>query len=293
MGRLFVATLLLFVAGCSGGENAVPGAGGKLDALLAKAPVYAGQVAPGSAVDRIKKRGRLLIGGSQDAPLLSQLDPISGELTGFDAYLGKLLAHHIIGRPETELLSATSETREPLLANGTVDVIIQTYTITPQRAERVAFAGPYYESGQAIAVRKGTSGITRPADLAGKTVIVGANTPGVKAVRDAAPTAKIVEFGSDPECLTALKQGRGEAYVQDQAILVADASKDSELQLVGEPFTEDPYGIGIRHGDAEFRKFVNDWLREIGKSGLWQDVWKQTIGTVVTGDAPSPPAIAS
>lgn len=234
-----------------------------------------------------------MIGGSQDAPLLSQLDPISGELTGFDAYLGKLLAHYIVGRPETELLSATSETREPLLANGTVDVIIQTYTITPARKERVAFAGPYYQSGQSIAVRKGTSGITRPSDLAGRTVIVGANTPGVKAVQDAAPTAKIVEFGSDPECVTALKQGRGDAYVQDQAILVADASKDGELQLVGEPFTEDLYGIGIKHGDAEFTAFVDDWLREIGRSGLWQEVWKQTIGTVVTGAAPAPPAIAS
>ncbi|MFD9704836.1 glutamate ABC transporter substrate-binding protein [Lentzea sp. NPDC059081] len=293
MGRLVVAALLLFVAGCSGGSDAVPGGGSKIDALLAKAPVYSGQVTPGSAVDRIKKRGKLLIGGSQDAPLLSQLDPVSGEVTGFDAYLGKLLAQYVLGKPDTELLSATSETREPLLGNGTVDVIIQTYTITPARKERVSFAGPYYQSGQSIAVRKGTSGIATPADLAGKTVIVGANTPGVKAVRDAAPTARIVEFGSDPECLTALKQGRGEAYVQDQAILVADASKDSELQLVGEPFTEDPYGIGIKHGDAEFTKFVDDWLREIGKSGLWQDVWKQTIGTVVTGDAPAPPAIAS
>jgi ABC-type amino acid transport substrate-binding protein len=292
MGRLFVAALLLFVSGCSGGSDAVPG-GSKIDDLLAKAPVYAGQVAAGSALDRIRKRGALLIGGSQDAPLLSQLDPISGELTGFDAYLGKLLARYLVGKPSTELLSATSETREPLLANGTVDVIIQTYTITPARRERVSFAGPYYRSGQSIAVRRGTSGIAEPADLAGRTVIVGANTPAVKAVRDAAPTAKIVEFGSDPECVTALKQGRGEAYVQDQAILVADASKDSELQLVGEPFTEDLYGIGVKHGDAEFTKVVNDWLREIGGSGLWQEVWKQTIGTVVTGDAPAPPAIAS
>jgi glutamate transport system substrate-binding protein len=293
MGRLLVAALLLFVAGCSGGSDAVPGGGSKIDALLAKAPVYSGEVTPGSAVDRIRKRGKLVIGGSQDAPLLSQLDPISGELTGFDAYLGKLLAHYVVGKPATELLSATSETREPLLANGTVDVIIQTYTITPARKERVSFAGPYYQSGQSIAVRKGTSGIAKPADLAGRTVIAGANTPAIAAIRQAAPTARIVEFGSDPECLTALKQGRGEAYVQDQAILVADASKDSELQLVGEPFTEDPYGIGIRHGDAEFTEFVDDWLREIGKSGLWQEVWKQTIGTVVTGDAPAPPAIAS
>lgn len=279
MGRLLLIALLA-LTGCSM-ETPDPSAG----------PVFSGTVVEGSAVDKIRKRGVLKIGGSQDAPLLSQLDPVSGKLTGFDAELGRLLANYILGAQKTELVTATSETREPLLSNGTVDVIIQTYTITPARRERVSFAGPYYQSGQAIAVKKGSSGISKPADLAGKTVIAGANTPAIAAIREAAPNAKIVEFSSDPECVTALKQGRGDAYVQDQAILVADASKDAELQLVGEPFTVDPYGIGIKHGDDEFTRFVNDWLREIQKTGLWQEAWQKSIGTVVRGAPPAPPAI--
>ncbi|MET1073279.1 MAG: glutamate ABC transporter substrate-binding protein [Umezawaea sp.] len=286
--------VLLVVAGCSGGESSVPGAApaSAIDALLAKAPVAA-DLPAGSAMARIKERGELLIGGSLDAPLLSQQDPGTGELTGFDADLGKLLAKYIVGEPKTKLVTSTSETREPLLANGTVDVVLQTYTITPQRAERVAFAGPYYSSGQAVAVRRGTGGIAKPADLAGHKVIAGANTPAIAAIKAAAPTAEIVEFGSDPECLTALRQGRGEAYVQDQALLIADAAQDEDLRLVGEPFTTDPYGIGLKHGDDQFKQFVNDWLREIQKSGLWQDVWRNSIGTVVTGEPPTPPAIGS
>ena len=300
MGTRLTSLSLLVVAvlatACAGGESAVPGgdtgAKSAIDQLVAKAPVAANLPA-GSTMAKVKERGELLIGGSLDAPLLSQQNPSTGELSGFDADLGKLLAKYIIGSPKTKLVTSTSETREPLLANGTVDVILQTYTITPQRAERVAFAGPYYESGQSIAVRRGTSGIAKPADLAGRKVIAGANTPAIAAIKAAAPTAEIVEFGSDPECLAALRQGRGEAYVQDQALLIADASQDNELVLVGEPFTTDPYGIGLKHGDDQFKQFVNDWLREIQKSGLWQEVWRNSIGTVVTGDAPTPPVIGS
>lgn len=285
--------VLLLVTGCSGGESAVPGAPtSAIDRLLAKAPVAA-TIPEGSTMARIRERGELLIGGSLDAPLLSQQNPGTGELTGFDADLGRLLAKYIIGEPKTKLVTSTSETREPLLANGTVDVILQTYTITPQRAERVAFAGPYYESGQTIAVRRGTQGIAKPADLAGRKVIAGANTPAITAIKTAAPTAEIVDFGSDPECLAALRQGRGEAYVQDQALLIADAAQDNALEIVGEPFTTDPYGIGIKHGDDQFKKFVNDWLREIQKSELWQDVWRNSIGTVVSGPPPAPPVIGS
>jgi glutamate transport system substrate-binding protein len=63
--------------------------------------------------------------------------------------------------------------------------------------------------------------------------------------------------------------------------------------LVGDPFTTDPYGIGLKHGDDQFKQFVNDWLREIQKSGLWQEIWRNSIGTVVEGDAPTPPVIGS
>lgn len=272
------------------GETTAAAAGGLLD----KAPVAAAaDILPGSTMEKIKQRGELIVGGSLDAPLLSQQNPATGEVEGFDADMGKALAKYIIGAPKVKIVNSASETREALLSNGTVDVVFQTYTITPERAEQVAFAGPYYTSGLSIAVKKGTSGIAKPEDLAGKTVIAGANTPAIPAIKKLAPTAKIVTFGSDPECMQALKQDRGVAYVQDETLLVANAKKDPSVQVIGNPFTVDPYGIGLKHGDDQMKKFVNDWLKKIQDSGLWQQNWKNSLGTVIQGEAPTPPQIGS
>ncbi|TDD82776.1 glutamate ABC transporter substrate-binding protein [Actinomadura rubrisoli] len=289
------AVSLAGLAACSGDDDSgssVPGAGGAKDDLAASAPVAANLPA-GSTMEKIKKRGRLVVGGSLDAPLLSQQNPASKKVEGLDADFGRLLAKYIIGKPEVKIVNSASETREALLSNGTVDVVFQTYSITPERAKQVAFAGPYYSSGLVIATKKGESGIKAPADLKGKTVIAGANTPAIPAIKKAAPGAKIVTFGSDPECVQALKQGRGQAYVQDEAVLLAGAKQDPSIQIQGKPFTSDPYGIGLKHGDAQMKTFVNDWLKQIQASGLWAKVWKNSIGTVVPGEAPQPPALGS
>jgi ABC-type amino acid transport substrate-binding protein len=283
-------------AACSGTDStssAVPGAP-KNNSVIAQAPVAsAAEILPGSTMEKIKQRGELIVGGSLDAPLLSQQNPTTGEVEGFDADMGKALAKYIIGQPKVKIVNAASETREALLSNGTVDVVFQTYTITPERAEQVAFAGPYYSSGLTIAVKKGATGIAKPEDLNGKTVIAGANTPAIPAIKKLAPQANIVTFGSDPECVQALKQDRGVAYVQDETLLVADAQKDPAIQIVGSPFTTDPYGIGLKHGDDQFKKFVNDWLTKIQGQGVWQQIWKGSLGTVVQGEAPTPPQIGS
>ncbi|MET8333407.1 glutamate ABC transporter substrate-binding protein [Streptosporangium canum] len=293
------AVAMVGLSACSGtdsGSSAVPGVPGEAKGgdLLAKAPVAAAaDILPGSTMEKIKQRGELIVGGSLDAPLLSQQNPTTGEVEGFDADMGKALAKYIIGEPKVKIVNSASETREALLSNGTVDVVFQTYTITPERAKQVAFAGPYYSSGLSLAVRKGTAGIAKPEDLNGKTVIAGANTPAIPAIKKLAPQAKIVTFGSDPECMQALKQERGDAYVQDETLLVANAQKDPSVQVVGQPFTSDPYGIGLKHGDEQFKKFVNDWLKKIQGDGLWQQTWKNSIGTVVQGEAPTPPQIGS
>ncbi|MEV7808726.1 glutamate ABC transporter substrate-binding protein [Microbispora sp. NPDC088329] len=284
-------------AGTDSASSAVPGAAaseGGGSGVLANAPVAAAaDILPGSTMEKIKQRGELIVGGSLDAPLLSQQNPATGEVEGFDADLGKALAKYIIGQPKVKIVNSASETREALLSNGTVDVVFQTYTITPERAEQVAFAGPYYSSGLSIAVKKGTTGISSPQDLNGKTVIAGANTPAIPEIKKLAPQAKIITFGGDPECVQALKQDRGVAYVQDETLLVADAKKDPELQVVTKPFTQDPYGIGLRHGDDQFKSFVNDWLKKIQANGVWQGIWKNSLGTVVQGEAPTPPEIGS
>ncbi|MEV0233063.1 glutamate ABC transporter substrate-binding protein [Nonomuraea sp. NPDC050786] len=290
------AISLLGLAACGESSSpAVPGESSQKGGdVLAKAPVAAAaDILPGSTMEKIKQRGELLVGGSLDAPLLSQQNPVTGQVEGFDADMGKALAKYILGEPKVKIVNSASETREALLANGTVDVVFQTYTITEERAKQVAFAGPYYTSGLTIAVKKGTSGITKPEDLNGKKVLAGANTPAIPAIKKMAPQAEIITFGSDPECIQALKQDRGVAYVQDETLLIADAQKDPSIQIVTKPFTVDPYGIGLKHGDDQFKKFVNDWLKKTQDAGVWQEIWKKSIGTVVTGEPPQPPQIGS
>ncbi|GAA3389490.1 glutamate ABC transporter substrate-binding protein [Cryptosporangium minutisporangium] len=295
-----VAVATLALAACGGGSDsdssAVPPAASSASTdLFADAPVAdAAAILPGSTMEKIKKRGKLVVAEALDAPLLSQQDPSNPEnVTGFDADLAKALAIYILGKPSVEIVPPATETREALLANGTVDVVFNTYTITEERAKQVTFAGPYFSSGLAVAVKTGNTEIKSIDDLAGKTVIVGANTPAVTEIPKRVPTAKVIQFGTDPQAVQALTQGRGDAYVQDITLLASNAASNKDITVVGNPFTEEPYGIGLKHGDEAMKQFVNTWLTTIQKQGLWADVWKASLGTVVKSEAPQPPAIGS
>jgi glutamate transport system substrate-binding protein len=107
------------------------------------------------------------------------------------------------------------------------------------------------------------------------------------------PTATLVPFATTPQGVQALIQGRGEAYVQDYVLLASSSSSNKAIKIVGQPFTSEPYGIGLKHGDSKFKDFVNTWLTTIQAKGLWGQVWKTTLGTVTDSPIPTPPAIGS
>lgn len=291
-----LAAALLTIAACTGdgGNAGVSGDVSSGQGVIGEAPVASeADLAASPTAQAIRSRGTLIIGGDENLPLLSQRNPITGSTDGFDATLGKMLAKYIIGRPNVNIVTTTPETREAMLKTGTVDTVIRIYTITAERAQRVAFAGPYLLSGQAIATLKGATGIGDPADLNGKTVLAVAGTTSVTALQQRAPGAKITTFGTAEECVQALEQGKGDAYVHDLTVLAGEAQLDAKLQISGQPFTSEPYGIGLKLGDESFKRFVNDWLRKIEAAGLWQRAWQETLGTVVTGTAPTPPQIGS
>lgn len=295
---VLLAAVTLAVTACSG-NTALPGSDASStasgDSVLAGAPVAkADLILSGSTMEKIKKRGKLIVAEALDAPLLSQQDPTDpSKVTGFDAELAKLLATYILGKPNVEIVPPASETREAMLQNDTVDVVFNTYTITEERAKQVDFAGPYFESGLSVAVKSDNKDIKSYKDLDGKTVIVGANTPAVTEVPKIAPKATITAFGTDPAAVQALIQGRGDAYVQDYTLLASDAASEKQIKVVGQPFTKEPYGIGLKHGDEDFKKFVNEWLKTIQKGGQWGKAWKTTLGTVTDSDVPTPPEIGS
>jgi len=241
----------------------------------------------------IKDRGVLRTGGSETGQLFSLLDLETGKVVGFDAGLSQMLAQYILGEPNTELTVTTVDTRETLIQNGSVDGVFATYSITPARAEKIEFAGPYLISGAAIMVAADNTDITSVDDLAGKTVTTQTNSTSLTALQDQVPTATLQPYTNDAECVAALTQGRADAYVIDQSILISDAIGNPAVKVVGEPFTVDPYGIGVTKDDPSAKEFVNAWLKTIEDDGSWADLWKATIGTVVEGDAPAPPAIGS
>lgn len=287
---------LLTAAGCGSGGGTPQNAGGNdvsaIDQVLAAAPVASASAIPaGSLMAQIKQRGTMNIGGTDAGPVFSIRDPVTGKLTGFDADLSMMLAKYIIGKPSTKLSLTTVDTREAMLQNGTVDAVFATYTITAQRAKKVDFAGPYYSSGDAIMVKKNNTTITKVSDLNGKTVATEGNSTAAVAIKKFAPRAKITLFQDDASCVAAVRQGRTDAYVLDQGILLGDATKVADVKVVGTPFTTEPYGIGVPKQHPEMKAFVNQWLQKIEAAGLWTKLYTATVGKVATGAAPKPPTI--
>ena len=266
--------------------------------VINSGPVAADDVVASSAwASAVKEAGVLKTGGTKTAPVFSLEDATTGEVSGFDTAIGQVLARYIIGgtndaRTLLDITQVTSDTREVVLGNGSVQAVIATYTITPERAKKIDFAGPYYSSGQAVLVRADESKITGVSDLAGVKVAVQSGSSSITALQKAAPQAEQTPFNDHNTCLSALETKQVDAYVVDESLLLSAMQGSEAFKIVGEPFTQDPYGIGLpRNSDA--KAFVNAFLKEIYDDGTWEKIWQATIGVITGGDAPKPPVIGS
>ena len=266
--------------------------------VINSGPVAADDVVASSAwASAVKEAGVLKTGGTKTAPVFSLEDATTGEVSGFDTAIGQVLARYIIGgtndaRTLLDITQVTSDTREVVLGNGSVQAVIATYTITPERAKKIDFAGPYYSSGQAVLVRADESKITGVSDLAGVKVAVQSGSSSIKALQEAAPKAEQTPFNDHNTCLSALETRQVDAYVVDESLLLSAMQGSEAFKIVGEPFTQDPYGIGLpRNSDA--KAFVNAFLKKIYDDGTWEKIWQATIGVITGGEAPKPPAIGS
>jgi glutamate transport system substrate-binding protein len=242
---------------------------------------------------RLNEAGKVTIGTKFDQPGFGLLNP-DGVPEGFDVEVAKIVAGKLGIEPEnitwTETVSAN---REQFIKDGRVDFIVATYTINDTRKQQVDFAGPYYEAGQDIMVAKGNpEKIEGPEDLAGKNVCsVEGSTP-AQNIRDNYPEATLTLFDVYSKCADALSAGQVDAVTTDNVILTGLVSgSPDDFELVGNPFTKEPYGIGLMLGDTEFRNFINDVLEESYEDGSWADAWDRTAGKITGQEAPEPPKV--
>ncbi|GAB3322959.1 glutamate ABC transporter substrate-binding protein [Geodermatophilus aquaeductus] len=248
----------------------------------------------GSTMAALNEAGTITVGTKYDQPGFGLLNPQSGDPEGFDVEIAKLIAAELgIAEDDITWTETVSANREPFIQNGQVDMVVATYTINDARKQVVDFAGPYYLAGQDIMVAEGNpEGIEGPDDLAGKTVCsVEGSTP-AQNIRDNYPEAQLTTYDVYSKCADDLRNGNVQAVTTDNVILTGlVAGSDGAFELVGNPFTEEPYGIGLALGDTDFRNFVNDVLEEAFEDGRYADAWDRTAGSITGEEAPEPPAV--
>lgn len=280
---LAVAAVAAFAMTACGGDSETPAGG---SATTTAAPTFEA----GTTMAKLSEAKKIKVGTKFDQPLFG-LKPPSGDPEGFDTEIARIIASEL-GIPEDgiEWIETVSANREPFIEGGQVDIVVATYTINDTRKQKVDFAGPYYEAGQSIMVLESNNDINGPDDLAGKKVCsVEGSTP-AKNMAEKYPQAQMQLTDAYSNCLEPLRQGQVDAVTTDNVILSGFVDQNAgEFKIVGEPFTKEPYGIGMKKGDDAFRTFINDTLEKAFEDGRWVQAWEDTAGAVL--DTPEPPAV--
>ena len=219
---------------------------------------------------------------------------ITDSFSGFDVEVAEYIAGKLGVAPENiEFKESPSAQRETLIQNGEVDYVVATYSITDARKEKVDFAGPYFIAGQSLLVKSDNTDITGPESLNGgkKLCSVTGSTPAQKVKDQYAQDVQLQEFDTYSACVEALRNGAVDAVTTDDIILAGYAAQyPGELKVVGAPFTQERYGVGLAKGDDETRAKINDAIEAMIADGSWARAFNETVGA--SGyPIPAPPTV--
>jgi glutamate transport system substrate-binding protein len=252
----------------------------------------AASFAAGSTMERLHKAGQITIGVKFDQPGIGQLNPATNKPEGLDIEIAKIVAAGLGLTPDQiKFVETVSKNREPFIQNGTVDLVVASYSITDERKKVVSFAGPYYQTGQDLMVRKDDSSISGPETLGGKKVCSVTGSTPLSNIQKNYPTATAVPFATYTECVQQLLNGSVDAVTTDGTILLGYAARQpGQLKVIGKPFSTELYGLGLKKDDTAFRGFLNDTLQKAVDGGDWAKAYQATLGKS-GAPTPTPPAI--
>ncbi|MEV4558501.1 glutamate ABC transporter substrate-binding protein [Kitasatospora sp. NPDC049285] len=283
--------LLAVLAGC--GKEGTPPPKGPQPSALPSYQVRSSDTVSGSpTLDAARARGHLVVGAKEDQPYLGQKNPATGVYSGFDIEIAKMVGADLGFPPDRiEFRTIASANRETALQNGQVDYYVGTYTINDNRKKLVGFAGPYFIAGQSLLVRHNEDKINGPQDLAGRKVCSAAGSTPFQRIQKDYPKAKLIGYDTYSACVDNLISSQVDAVTTDNAILQGYAAKvPDELKIAGQPFSTEPYGIGVPKGDTVLRLALDDALQRHEANGDWRKAYDATLG--LSGvPAPQPPPI--
>ena len=218
----------------------------------------------------VKQRGKLVVGTSTNyKPMEFYGD--NNELVGLDMDIAKEIASQLDISLEmkdylwNELLDAAS--------SGEIDFAISSMTITPERSQKMLFSSPYFNGGQVIVVRSDTENILSPDDLIDKKVAAGAGTTSEKAALEYVQPSAILNIDDYGPELTVLLNGTVDAVIIDYVAAVDYVKISSDkLKIVGEPFSQEYYGIATKLGNNALMDEINRILRDMKRTGKLDEI---------------------
>lgn len=233
---------------------------------------------------------KITIGIKYDQPGIGQKTPQG--YAGFDVDVAKYVAKKLgYNENQIEWKEAKSADRETMLQRGDVDFIAASYSITPQREQKVDFAGPYLLAHQDVLIRADDNSIKSPADLNHKKLCSVTGSTSAQNVKDKlAPKADLLQYPTYSACLTGLQNKTIDALTTDDSILAgyaAQAQFKGKFKLGGFKMTNENYGIGVKKGSALKAK-INKALEEMVADGSWEKAVKANFGPANYKNEPAP-----
>ncbi len=219
-----------------------------------------------AATASVSSKDTIVVGVKDDQPGLGLME--RGSHRGFEVDVGTYIAEHM-GAKHITFRTVRSDNRERLLNAHTVDLVLASYSITPDRAKLVTFGGPYYVAHQDIMVRRPENRIRGVRDLTGRRMCQASGSVSTERVvigLGIRPT--LVPASSYSECVGRLLGGKVDVVSTGDLVLAGFAARYRDrVKIINAPFTDERYGVGLRRGDIDGCEGVNRALTTMYQDG--------------------------
>jgi len=211
----------------------------------------------------VKSRKKWQIGVKCDFPPFGFID-VRGNNDGYDVRVARRFAELAFGsKKKVSLTCVTTPSRIPTLMSSRVDIIISTLTWTQARSEQIDFSIPYYAATGRLLVPN--SSTLRIGSMGGKTIVTTRGALYATWMRNCFKSSTLLEVDSPALATAAVKDGRADAFMFDDAFVLGVATQDRDLKLTADKFLAIPWGIGIRKGETAMKRWVDAAIRHMKK----------------------------